>query len=301
MDRALQARSPSFCAWVTKHVSNQCGVGRRMKQWQFWEQDNCPCCGQENETTTHFPFCDSSHMAEAYTTLLTNFTTWMGEADTDPEIVSYFTSALHNKTLPTTEIPLPLIQAAQNQASIGWDNMLFGRLATTWMDLQEAHLRTTRSRRSSERWAADMSYRLLQLSHGLWMARNRFLHERDEQGLLLKEGQSLHEAITERYGRGRRALLPGDHILLDDRSLDTILALPPTDKYTWLAAITLAHRIARTTRRTENGRMRTGLVNWMTTGFCCPVATTPPDGNNTECNSNDDNDNNNNDDDARPN
>jgi hypothetical protein len=189
IDRALQARSPSFCAWVTKHVSGECGVGRRMKLWKFWEKDNCPCCDKEDETTTHFPFCDSPHMQEAYTKQLDSFITWIKETDTDPAIAVYFTTVLQDKAFPPTldEMEPHIDQAAQHQQSIGWDNLLFGRIATSWMELQRDHFKTTNSRRSPERWAADMAYRLLQLSHGLWMARNGYLHERDEQGLLLKE------------------------------------------------------------------------------------------------------------------
>jgi hypothetical protein len=55
IDVALAYRNPSFCAWVTKHVTGQCAVGRKMKAWNFWETDECPCCKQPDETTTHFP------------------------------------------------------------------------------------------------------------------------------------------------------------------------------------------------------------------------------------------------------
>jgi hypothetical protein len=67
--------------------------------------------------------------------------------------------------------------AAADQSRIGWDNLLFGRLATKWMALQSD---------SSERWAADMVYRLFQLSHSLWMARSEILYERDAQRQLLQ-------------------------------------------------------------------------------------------------------------------
>jgi hypothetical protein len=33
----LSGRSPSFRAWVTKHITGQCGVGTKMLEWQFWE------------------------------------------------------------------------------------------------------------------------------------------------------------------------------------------------------------------------------------------------------------------------
>ena len=292
MDLALQARSPSFCAWVTKHVSGQCAVGRKMKLWGFWTEDTCPCCGQPDETTTHFPFCTNPQIQEAYGKQVDSFISWMAEADTDPNISYYFTKVLRDKTLDIEDLPFSVDQAAQEQARIGWNNLLFGRLTTSWMALQEEHYRSTRSRRSPERWAADITYKLLQLSHGLWMARNGYLHEKDSQGLHLKVGQDLREAITEQFNKGKSVLLAGDYHLIEDRPLVVLLELPPSDKYIWLAAITLAHKEARKTRRSEVGRMRTDLAYFMVTGFCRPVAAgSTTQGNNT-ANTEDTNDNN---------
>lgn len=140
-----------------------------------------------------------------------------------------------------------------------------------------------------------MTYHLLQFSHGLWMARNGFLHERDDQGLLLKEGQTLHEAITERFNRGKRTLLQADHHLVEHRSLALLLALSPPDKYTWLAAITMAHRLYKQTRRSDNVRMRTHLTSWLTTGVCRQTTTSS---NNSEHNTQPPNNNNDDDDEA---
>jgi hypothetical protein len=89
-----------------------------------------------------------------------------------------------------------------------------------------------------------MTYKLLQISHKLWTTRNGILHERNKQGLLLANGQMLKEAITERYGHGKAALLAEDYHHLD-HSLFCILALPPSDKYAWLGSIILAHKFKR--------------------------------------------------------
>jgi hypothetical protein len=124
-----------------------------------------------------------------------------------------------------------------------------------------------------QRWAADPSYRLLQFSHGLWMARNHYLHEKDEQGLLLKEGQSLRDAITARFDRGPQALLPSDHHLLEDRPLSLLLSSQPADKYTWLHAITLTHDAAHHERSSEEGRMRSDMHHFICTGQCRPPST----------------------------
>ena len=216
-------------------------------------------------------------MTEAYESRILEFITWMDDADTDPDIAAYFTSTLLHKGFPTNDLVPPEIQqAAQEQSDIGWDNVLFGRLSTTWMELQASHYKAKESRRSPERWAADMTYRLLQVSHGMWTTRNKFLHERDEQGLLLEEGQSLKEAMTSLYLRGYSKLLPADFHLLSSRSLPALLALPPADKYTWLGAIKLAHKLALDSRHNDQAQMRASLSQWIATGSCRPSAIPRP-------------------------
>jgi hypothetical protein len=53
------------------------------------------------------------------------------------------------------------------------------------------------------------------MSHGQWTARNGILHEPDQQGLLLKEGHTLTEAVKECYIMGKATLLPVDYYLLE--------------------------------------------------------------------------------------
>jgi hypothetical protein len=206
MDSALAHRSPSFCTWVTKHVTGECRVGRKMLRWKLWDTDACPCCKTADETTTHYPYCKATDMMTAYDTAVEDFSAWMKEADTDPCIDAFFYSVLKDRSFPPAEenwIPDVMLTATEEQIAIGWNNILFGRLSTKWMRLQKLYLTSKHSRKSPECWAADMTYRLLKISHQLWTTRNGILHERDEHGLLLAEGQKLDEAIIDHYGRAR--------------------------------------------------------------------------------------------------
>jgi hypothetical protein len=64
------------------------------------------------------------------------------------------------------------------------------------------------------------------------MARNEILHDLDARARLLKEGQPLRLAITDRFGRGKRARIPGDYHLLEDWPLDLVLKMTSAYKYT---------------------------------------------------------------------
>jgi len=218
-------------------------------------------------------------MLTAFAAQTLKFLDWLEKANTSPDIIAYFTTVLQQHDCPEdgTNFPNHMALACTAQGYIGWDNLMFGRVATEWQNLQHQYYRSISSRRSAERWAADITYHLLQFSHALWMARNRFLHERDEQGLLLAEGQNLTDAITQSYLRGRRALLPADYHLLETRSLEQLLKQQPSEKYTWLGAIRLAHRLAKDTRGTEQARLRESMRRYLNGQGCQPVAqNTPP-------------------------
>jgi hypothetical protein len=124
-------------------------------------------------------------MMIAYEKATDEFEEWMIAADTEPSIAAFFNAALKERDFPpedewSTE---ETTAARREQVAIGWDNILFGRISQKWMKLQQAYLTSKRSRKSPERWAADMVYKLLQVSHTLWITRNGILHERDQQGL----------------------------------------------------------------------------------------------------------------------
>jgi hypothetical protein len=183
-------------------------------------------------------------MMEAYDKAVEEFSTWLKEADTDPCIEAFFYSALKERSFPSTQdnwIPDEMFPAIAEQIAIGWNNILFGRLSTKWMSLQKLHLSSKRSLKSPECWAADITYCLLQISHKLWTTQNGILHERDEHGLLLAEGQKLDEAIIEHYGCDKAALLPKDYHFLNC-PLYRILEMSASDRYSWLGNIKMAHK-----------------------------------------------------------
>jgi hypothetical protein len=189
-----------------------------------------------DKKTTHFSFYENTDMMAAYKAAVNDFSAWMASADTDPCITTYFSSVFSSQSfLPEDEehndqwMLDDMIPAIEEQTAIRWDNRLFGCLSTRWMKLQQQHLHSKHSRKFPEHWATGMTYKLLQISHKLWTTRNGILHERDKQGLLLADHQTLTEAITEHYRRGKAALLAKDYHHLDC-SLFHILALPPLEK-----------------------------------------------------------------------
>ena len=268
IEKGMSNRSSSFQAWMTKHVSGQCAVGRKMKLWGYWESDACPCCGEANETVSHLAHCGHPEMKTAFATQVSKLQQWLVDANTDPDVQDYFSNELRCQGGPNVgpqAIPARIHNAAWEQKQIGWDNLLRGRLSRHWRTLQEKYYLNQEPPKSADRWAADLCYHLLQFSHSLWTQRNQILHERDAQGLLLAEGQTLRAAIDEAYAKGSQALLPADQHLVAERTLASIQALTAADKYSWLSAIQLAHRQAEEERSNENAQMRGVMDTWLRT------------------------------------
>ena len=97
------------------------------------------------------------------------------------------------------DVPPCLTEAAAEQDRIGWDWTLQGKLSLLWQQLQHQWLLEVGSRKSAQRWVADLSSHLLAFTHSLWTTQNGIIHERDEDGLLMEEGHQLHQAIEEQF------------------------------------------------------------------------------------------------------
>ena len=221
-------------------------------------------------------------MVANYVKSLDQLEAWLLKSDTLPDIAEFFMFSLRNRTFPPNPNAMPPLatnsvdRAIWEQTQIGWDNLLRGRISTRWRFIQAQHYQSEQSRRSPDRWAADIIYRLLQISHSLWTTRNNIVHERDQQGLLLQEGISLNDSITEEYSSGWESLLPEDQHLIKERTLDRILRMPPPDKYTWLGAIRLAKNLATRHYSTETSRQSASLLQWLTTNWCNAPNLAPP-------------------------
>jgi hypothetical protein len=177
----------------------------------------------------HYTFCEDLTIMQAYENLQMEFSDWLEEADMDPCISNYFISTLHCRDFPPPHLLLHdnLRQADEDQHSIGWDNILFGRIALSWMCLQDQYLCQKRSKWAAERWAVDLLYQLLKMSHGLWTARNGILHKRDQQGLPSTQGRPLP------HGGDQGVFHHGAGCLITDRLLSSWTSLHRTSLFGW--------------------------------------------------------------------
>jgi hypothetical protein len=268
METATDLFPPLYRLWVSKHVSGFFGIGTMMKNWDFWDHSRCPCCNHEREDKVHLLTCPHPTSNEIWQESLLGLEAWMIDMDTDATIRECILLCLETRdpTQTFTAFSNPRsFQAAQAQDRIGWMNTTEGKVSHHWRHLQAEHYQSINSRRSADKWAAGLVTNLLGITHSQWLHRCAVLHERDSQGLKLKDSQELATAIQEQFLLGLEGLQVRDRHFLT-RGQDTVNALPADNKKAWLSGIRIARQLYQESEARELDGMRHLMLHWLLAG-----------------------------------
>jgi alpha-amylase/alpha-mannosidase (GH57 family) len=236
-----------------------------MKNWDFWDYSRCPCCDHVHEDKIHLLTCPHPDSNETWQESLLGLEAWMIDTDTDVTIRECILLSLETRdptqTFTTYSNPRSF-QAAQAQDRIGWMNTTEGKLSRQWQQLQAEHYKSIDSPRSASKWAAGLVTNLLGITHSQWLHRCAVLHERDTQGLKLKDSQQLAAAIQEQFLLGLDGLQARDcHFIT--RGQATVNALPADNKQAWLSGIRIARQLYHDSETREIDGMRTFMLHWL--------------------------------------
>ena len=155
--------------------------------------------------------------------------------------------------------------AAREQDSMGWMNLVEGRLSREWSIAQYRHYLEVGSSRSVENWASGLGVQLLALVHKMWIARNLVVHARDENGRLLREKESTEEAIEEQFELEFEDLRPQDwHLIEVGRA--AVLGKNANEQRAWLHYVRVAREIGENETDLSTVQMRNSLANWLHRG-----------------------------------
>jgi len=114
-------------------------------------------------------------------------------------------------------------------------------------------------------WAAQLVEHLLTMVHNQWIQRNSVVHERDANGLRLKEGIAMEEAIETQFAMGTEGLYRRDHHFIS-RGRNEVNDMHSSEKKAWLSGILLAresHKAEQTANSSDTGRMRQNMRHWL--------------------------------------
>ena len=106
-------------------------------------------------------------------------------------------------------------QLASEQDRLGFQNLSEGQVSKLFERIQCARYKKIKSRRSSEKWAAELVDQLFHLVHLQWTYRNKYLHFCAHDGA---KTVTEYEAQMKRIAEVFNTVEPG-HLLEEDRYL----------------------------------------------------------------------------------
>jgi hypothetical protein len=248
---ALRGLTPSDHRFVTKFVFRMLPLGARLRQRQAHIPSNCPTCDEPSEDDWHWITCQGR--AEWRTQQGLQFSLFLVSLKTHPSITNILVRA-YKSVLATGDCDFAADTYSDeeqvlvdSQSRIGWPHILFGRLSTSWSQLQKLHIKTEEldeKKYSASRWTAKVHKYIWQRLHALWLLRNTSLH-----GTTFTESEATRRTritslVLQLYAR-RLELPPQDQIMLR-MPIDTRLSQPLSTIETWLSVVTPAFEAART-------------------------------------------------------
>jgi hypothetical protein len=132
--------------------------------------------------------------------------------------------------------------------TLGWDNLLEGRIGLCILQLQTTSMKSQGSRQHIKSWAIDFVHHLLGITHNQWLFRNARTH------LRLLEGKSEfeHDEIMQKVGDlllvDTNLLLP-QHRQLFEIDFEKLGAGSTSDRQYWLANVESALQAFQMTPR----------------------------------------------------
>ncbi|CAJ1953102.1 unnamed protein product [Cylindrotheca closterium] len=189
--QAMKSLKPAEQRFITKHTVGMCGVSKFRKRWGLDSKNRCPLCGLE-EDHLHVPRCPSDRAKTQWQLLLQELQECFQSTTAATPIAQFLGALLRTirtpNNQPQTETPWyrlhgmsssALTQVCEAQLRLGPQCLLEGLLVHSWADLQQQFYRSRGSRRSGNRWAANLSRQLILIGKGMWKHRNDVFHSDD--------------------------------------------------------------------------------------------------------------------------
>ena len=184
LHKVLSTKPVMFRLWLSKQHSNFCATGRNMSRNAQADDDRCPSCWRAKERAEHLCVCPSEHRTRLFLDNVGELECWMEANNATCHELAYWTvKYLHGRGgIAFSDLgPLSpqMEKLGKSQDTIGWRNMLEGRVSTQFYTIQLNHLAGHRSSRLTvEDWMRGFITRLIHISHSQWLFRNFTLHDR---------------------------------------------------------------------------------------------------------------------------
>lgn len=236
--------------WVCKFAANYAPTGRNMRKWKFWDHDKCPRCACTNEDVAHVWTCPSA--SDVRDSAIDDFISNLDTIGTRPDIARVLTACipawLRSEPIPTLNLlDDDLAEAILHQTTLGWHQLMLGRIATDWGNVQSDYTTPSSPYMTNSLWRKQLILSIWDLSWKLWDNRNDILHSQ-ESLVEAYDMKKVNALIRSEWRAGPGELDPIDRAQFQSLSLPSLLSKTSEDRRNWLRYIQTARAAARRRR-----------------------------------------------------
>ena len=274
IERASKSLTITRKLWLLKYVSGFAPTASKMCQRGEWEDDQCPICMCERETTSHIFTCTHQTSYDHRMKMILQFRTWLQSIQTAPEIVDCFTlfltagkDATLSEMIPSnieSEARTELIhQAATSQDLLGWDSFCRGWISSKWRAVQQKYLeeKDFTRRRTSRSWASYVVQYIYQIVYEQWEFRNSIVASSSKNKASLSERNKIANDVRRQFHLGVGTLRPRDHQLLEQGIRNVLSKDVKSQKY-WIRKCEVSRAYTESTESNMLVGMRNIFRRW---------------------------------------
>jgi len=255
-DAAFRGKSLFQQISIAKLAHDLWHTGAQKKLFGIEEIGHCPICDSTIETMDHVFQCRHSSSIELKQKLLEEFHETLNILGTPSLIRQSIYTGLSWWMLEGGEQPCPrapgfgkiypaevwATSAYSAQTSVGWGQMLRGRLSNSW---GEAYVRETKSgkpKESHELWTKRVIGHLWKIAFSIWEHRNGVLHGHTKEQTHEIKQQELHTNVITQYERYRvnPSCIHYSARYLFDQPLERMLTKSRQYLLSWLRSVAVA-------------------------------------------------------------
>ncbi|CAJ1929274.1 unnamed protein product, partial [Cylindrotheca closterium] len=257
MGRAMRSLPAGLQRWSTKHCVGMCGTGKFKVLWGLETSAACPRCG-DFEDHLHVPRCSAASATAEWDRRTAAFSAWLDLQLTGPSIKIAILQLLQGVHTPPLFPPRPnsssVWPAFLAQQVIGSQGLLEGRIASSWLPLQQQYYDKIRCRRSVSLWASRLSQQLISIGFYMWEQRNSVQHS-DDNVQLRERHSTVNEGIHSQFDMGPDDLPKEIQPMLTCRR--RVLRKSLVDKEEWLKLLRQERRDFRRSIKAQRRSLRT--------------------------------------------
>jgi len=197
-----------------KYLNHILPVGKVVHRYKPYYSPQCPSCSEPIETQWHMVCCPADDRALWRTETINAVRQRCQLSDTS-NVLSHILRFALDRVLSDSGVPIEDLVSQhdesyrallEDQALIGWEQLLLGRFSKLWIPTQDAYVEAREDVRPNkinhgESWLRGIVKVIFKQMHVLWLLRNSARHGRDAEEQSLRRLDYLRARTEYLYSR----------------------------------------------------------------------------------------------------